>query len=345
MRFLQYLPWLADAGLQGTAQALISDECLQGRYQQGRYGLWRLLRAYLARFCVLLRRGRFDVLWIEIEALPWLPLWLERCLLRGVPYVLGYDDAAFHKYDRHPRAWVRRAYGQRLDGLMAGAALVMAGNNYLSQRARDAGAPWVELLPTVVDLRRYPPLTKMGTGTTDDVGHSRLRVVWIGSPTTVHYLLPLGEPLRKLARTAPFTLRVIGGGAIDLPGVDVEFVHWTEETEVASIQECDIGVMPLPDSPWERGKCGYKLIQYMASSLPVVASPVGVNREIVRVGENGFLADSVSEWVDAMARLMSDSGLRLRMGMAGRKRVEAEYCVGKVAPRVVTLLRIVGRGH
>lgn len=326
--------------MQVRQQALVSDMQLQACYQNGGYGFWPLLQAYIARVCMLMKRHKFDVVWVQKEALPWVPLWLERWLLRGVPYVLDYDDAVFHNYDMHSRAWIRRLYGLKQDGLMAGAALVVSGNEYLAQRAHDAGAPWVEVLPTVIDLHRYPRLTAKAIGASiNAVSRSRPRIVWIGSPNTVHYLQLLREPFRQLAQTMPFTLRVIGGGAADFPGVDVEFVHWTEETEVISIQECDIGVMPLLDSPWERGKCGYKLIQYMASGLPIVASPVGVNVEIVRVGENGFLADTASEWVDALSMLIGDAALRQKMGMAGRKLVEEEYCVQQMAPRLVTLLR------
>lgn len=124
-----------------------------------------------------------------------------------------------------------------------------------------------------------------------------------------------------------------------MPGVEVERLPWSETTEQPLISSCDIGVMPLVDSFWERGKCGYKLIQYMACELPVVASPVGVNNEIVRTGENGFLATSEKTWVDALAKLLSDAALRDQMGAAGRKRVEEAYCIQKAAPRLVQLLR------
>jgi glycosyltransferase involved in cell wall biosynthesis len=124
-----------------------------------------------------------------------------------------------------------------------------------------------------------------------------------------------------------------------LPGVDVECVDWTEDSEVTSIAECDVGIMPLNDTPWERGKCGYKLIQYMACGLPVVASPVGVNREIVRDDENGYLAKEPSDWVSRLGRLLANPQLRLTMGRSGRHRVESEYCVQHMAPRYVALLR------
>lgn len=346
MRTLQYMPWFQQAGLQVTVQPLLSDELLQARYERGGYGL-SLLQAYAHRLSALMTRQKFDVVWIEKEALPWWPLWMELSLLGGVPYVLDYDDAIFHNYDQHIYTWVRRMFGRRLDGLMTQAALVVGGNNYLANRARDAAAPRVKVVPTVIDLVRYPyPFHASATAPkaflkTDDLP----RIVWIGSPLTVHYLQLLREPLLALARRQPFILRVIGGGAVDLPGVPVEVVQWAENTEVKNISDCDVGVMPLLDSSWERGKCGYKLIQYMACGLPVVASNVGVNAEIVQHGENGFLVNTPDEWVTALSNLLGDKSLSTQMGLAGRQQVEHSYCIQKTGPRMAALLRSVAERH
>jgi len=339
MRSLQFLPWFEQASMKCTVAPLVDDTQLQVLYQKGSYHLLDMFQAYCRRIHAMVQRHRFDLVWIEKEALPWFPAWVEGFLLRGVPYVLDYDDAIFHNYDQHFSVSVRRFLGRRIDRLMAGACLVIAGNAYLAKRARDAGAPWVEIVPTVIDLDRYAvePVSVPSS--------EQLRIVWIGSPSTVQYLSLLREALAVISEKFSFRLRVIGWGAIDLPGVDVEFVPWTEATEVSLIKACDIGVMPLPDSPWERGKCGYKLIQYMACGLPVVASPVGVNGEIVRVGENGFLANTAREWVDALGRLLTDAALRQQMGRMGRKRVEEVYCVQQVAPRLAALLRSAGEGR
>ena len=340
LRSLQYLPWLFDAGLQVTEQHLLSDKFLAQRYQQGAYGALSLLRAYLNRLHSLMVSRRFDVVWIEKEALPWWPLWLELLLLRRVPYVLDYDDAIFHNYDLHPRSWVRGLLGKRIDGLMARAALVIGGNSYLAQRARDAGATWVEVVPTVIDLERYPsPIHTTQKNVEKMPNQFGLpRIVWIGSPPTVHYLQSLRDPLQHLAAKQQFILRVIGGGVVDMPGVQVEVMPWAEASEVKDISDCQVGVMPLLDSAWERGKCGYKLIQYMACGLPVVASNVGVNSEIVRHGENGFLATSTDEWVNSLYQLLQSPSLSQRMGAAGRNRVEDAFCLQKAAPRIAKLL-------
>jgi glycosyltransferase involved in cell wall biosynthesis len=343
MRFLQYLPWLQQASVQVAVEPLLSDEVLGTRYQSGSYGLWPLLRAYATRCQALLQRHHFDIVWIEKEALQWCPLWFELVMLRGTPYVLDFDDAVFHNYDQHTNSWVRRVYGRRLGGLMAGAALVVCGNQYLAQRARDAGARWVQVLPTAIDLERYP--LKQETPALMWVAAKPPRIVWIGSPSTVRYLQLISAPLQTLAKQQPFVLRVIGGGAVDIPGVQVEVVPWTEDTEVENISGCDVGVMPLLDSPWEQGKCGYKLIQYMACGLPVVASNVGVNPEIVESGVNGFLANSHDEWVKALGQLLDDRSLSRQMGLAGGQKVESSYCIQKTGPELAELLRSVARGQ
>ena len=332
LRSLQFVPGLESAGVECVTAPLTDDEALGGRYAQGRYGFGALCSSYWRRVRLLFRKHDFDLIRIEKEAFPWCPVWFERLALGGVPYVLDYDDATFHRYDQHRSAWVRRIYGRRLDRLMAGAKLVVAGNQYLAMRAQNAGARWVEIIPTVVDIERYD--AKKVADRNEDV----LKIVWIGSPSTAQYLELLAEPLRNLASQRRFTLRVIGATGVELAGVDTEFVPWSEGVEVAAIRECDIGVMPLFDLPFERGKCGYKLIQYMACGLPVVASPIGVNTEIVKIGEVGFLASSSNDWEKLLGRLLDDADLRARLGRAGRALVEREYSLQSVLPRLLGFL-------
>jgi glycosyltransferase involved in cell wall biosynthesis len=334
LRAMQFIPWLESSGMDCELQAFFSDEMLAARYQAGQYGRAALIQCYWTRIRRLVRDRAFDLLWIEKEVLPWFPAWLERALLPDVPYALDYDDALFHHYDMNRSRLVRSLLGHRIDRLMKGARLVTAGNEYLAQRARDAGAPWVEVLPTVIDLDRY---TKEADVKKDNVP----RIVWIGSPSTVRYLNLLKAPLSSLASHIAFKVRVIGAN-VSIPGIDVEIVPWNESTEVEALAQCDIGVMPLVDSPWERGKCGYKLIQYMACGLPVVASAVGANMQIIRDGENGFLVGAEPAWEARLRQLLADAALRNSMGRAGRRRVEETYCVQQVAPRMAHLLKQAG---
>lgn len=332
MRSIQYESYLVEAGFKVEFCALLTDELLSERYARGRYSYFGLLGAYLKRVKLLLNSRKFDVIWIEKEALPWWPARIELEFLRGTPYVLDYDDAIFHNYDMHPSWLLRKIFGKRLDRLMNKAALVVGGNRYLANRATHVGAPWVEVLPTVIDIDRY--------SISASTAHSDvLSIVWIGSPSTAHYLALLCEPLQRLAVELPFVLRVIGACGVELTGVQVENVPWTEDTEVEALSSCDVGIMPLEDSPWEQGKCGYKLIQYMACRLPVVASAVGANVDIVQDGTSGFLARTADDWVAALRQLLSSSALRHAMGQAGRDRVEEYYCLQKTGPRLVELLR------
>ena len=289
--------------------------------------LTSIVKAYGGRSKVLLSSRGTEVIWVEKELWPWVPAWIECAVFGRRKVVLDFDDAIFHNYDLHSSTLVRCLFGRKIDALMRRADLVTAGNEYLAERARAAGAKRVELLPTVIDLDRYPrPLRKLAA-------NGRTVIVWIGSPATVHYLQRLAGPLARVASENDIELHVIGA-RLELPGVRCVHVPWTEASEVAAISAGDIGIMPLLDSPWERGKCGYKLIQYMACGLPVVASPVGVNCRIVDLGCNGFLAWDDAAWVDALARLVKNAELRKSMGEAGRRKVEKEYCLQVTGPQL-----------
>jgi glycosyltransferase involved in cell wall biosynthesis len=331
LRSLQYIPWFEGEGIECVASYLFDDVMLSIKYEYGRYHIVDVVFAYWRRIIALIKVRQFDFVFIEKEALPWFPAWFETWLLNHVRYALDFDDAIFHNYDLHRYAWVRNLYGRRIDSIMAGAHLVTAGNRYLADRAIAAGTRWVDIIPTVVDLARY--VVKR----TELIPNKPI-ILWIGSPSTVQYLSALAEPLKKLADRHSFTLRVIGGGLISIPGVSVESLDWSLDTEADSIAECDIGIMPLQDTPWEQGKCAYKLIQYMACGLPAVASPIGANLDVLIDGNTGFFASTSSDWVEKLDLLLCDAELRQRLGRTGRERVEARYCLQKAAPILMSLL-------
>jgi glycosyltransferase involved in cell wall biosynthesis len=338
LRLYQYLEWFENAGISYKVSPLIADGLLRKYYETGKYSKIELCCAYLLRIYNLLISSKYSLILIEKEALPWLPAWFEKMLLGRVPYVLDFDDAIFHNYDLHRSVLIRRLFSKRIDKLIANSRLVLAGNVYLATRAASAGAEQIEIIPTVIDLARYKikPIT---LGQQDNI---TLRVVWIGSPSTLSYLKILEKPLAQLAGTIPFNLRIIGGGSITMQGVNIEILPWSESTESKAITECDVGVMPLLNTPWEQGKCAYKLIQFMACGLPTVASPVGANSSVIVDGLTGFLADTDDAWVDKLKLLLSDAALRKKMGNAGRERVEAYYCLQQTAPILSGLLLKLG---
>jgi glycosyltransferase involved in cell wall biosynthesis len=331
VRSYQYLPYLRELGIIVESQPLFDDRYIRRLYGGRRRLAAPILAGYAKRLWHLLTASRFDLLWIEYELFPWLPAWFERLLSRvGVPYVVDYDDAIFHRYDSHRNPLVRRLLSRKIDQVMRGARLVIAGNDYIAAHAQRAGARRVERVPTVVDLTRYQV-----PAPSPDRPYT---VGWIGQPLTAPYLQLVREALVETGREDGMRVTLVGSGPVTLDHVAVDIRPWSESSEVAELQQFDVGIMPLPDAAWERGKCGYKLVQYMACGRPVVASPVGASRDIVEHGTNGFLARTVPEWVQSL-RALRDPALRARMGTAGRAKVEQAYCVQVLVPRLASLLR------
>lgn len=332
---MQYVPALAELGISCTVEPLLSDEYLTALYAGRPLPARDVASAYARRTALLARRTDADVVWLEKEALPWVPWPVERMLTRlRAPVVVDIDDAVFHRYDRHDSALVRRLLGAKIDHLFAAAAAVTAGNDYLAARARSAGAARVELVPTVVDAARYVVRPCL------DV--APFTIGWVGSPATEAYLSPLAGVLREMVERGARVL-LVGASPAALPGLPVERRAWSADREASDIAEFDVGIMPLADSPWERGKCAYKLVQYMAAGRAVVASPVGANRVVVTPGEDGLLADGAEEWTAALASLLEDRAAAARLGAGGRRKVEREYAVQVQAPRVAAVLRAAAR--
>ena len=261
-----------------------------------------------------------------------MPAWFETLFhTTKIPYVVDYDDAVFHRYDMHPSAAVRTLFGHKIDLVMRRANMVIAGNQYLAERSIQAGAPKVELLPSVVDVRQY--------AVKEIISSSVFRVGWVGSPVTAAYLKLIREAISTLSRESEVRLVLIGAGDFQpFPEVPTEILPWSEDIELKISQIFDVGLMPLVDGPFERGKCGYKLVQYMAGALPVVASPVGVNQQIVEPDVNGYLANSPTDWLTALRALRDNVQKRKMMGQAGRRKAEQMYNLQVTAPRLLNLL-------
>ena len=332
MRFYQYYSSSEFSGVKIISQPFITDSMLKHKYLFGYYKISSLIYSYIKRIFILLFQSKnFQAFWIEKEALPWIPSFIERMLLSNKIYILDFDYAVFHYSDMVSNSFVLFFYGNRIDILMRDADLVVAGNNYLANRAILADANRVEIIPTVIDIARY------------HIGREKFIsaipiIVWIGSPSTLQYLDELAEPLRLLAMKQDFILRTIGSGIFDMPGVSIECHDWSIDNEADLIAMCDIGIMPLKHGAWEQGKCAYKLIQYMACGLPTVASPIGANLEVVVDGSTGFFASKASDWLEKLELLLTDEMLRSRLGLAGRARVEENYCLQQTAPKLMSLL-------
>jgi len=334
-RVLQYVPHLAAEGIDVNYRPLLPNahvERLATGQGSARIGA---AAAYLRRLKDMVAAGRYDLIWVYAELFPYLPGPFERlALLSGKPVVYDLDDAFFHTYDLHPRAGVRRLLGSKLEPLLRGAAACCCGNGYL----RDYAARFCDrtmILPTVVDTSLYVPVERSGSGA------SPLVIGWIGSPSTWRFVRPLLPVLRGFAVSGKVRIKIVGAGAAAeadrFDGMDL--VDWKEEREIAEVQSMDIGIMPVPDEPWARGKSGYKLVQYMACGLPVIASPVGVNSDIVTPGRSGYLAAGPDQWQEALQSLVDDGEKRVAFGGEGRARAEEHYSLQRHAPRLIDLFR------
>jgi len=273
-------------------------------------------------------RGAYDLVLVEQQLFPYLPWALERALWPArAPVLLEFDDAL----------WLTPGHAAKLAAECARADLVLVGNDFLAAWA-GRHARRVAVVPTTVDMARYPPASP------PDAAGRPLRVGWIGLRYNFPHLARLAAPLRRLAAEGvPVELRVISSG---LPegeawrGITLVERPWSEASEVAEMQACDLGVMPLPDDDWARGKCGLKLLQFMAAGRPVVASPVGVNVRLVSPGRTGFLAADDEAWVASLRRLADDPPLRLRLGEAARACVAADYSLSGWADRLAETYRL-----
>ena len=320
-RLGQYVPGLASLGIDLQIFHLLGNDYLQRRFSNGALPVAAMLRGGVARLADLWRQRDFDLAMVQCELFPLIPGWLERALMRQ-PYIYDFDDAFYLKYRSGRLGMARAVLGNKFDTFMAGSAAVTAGNQVLAKYASLHNAS-THYLPTVVDTGRYLPEPARQNAV--------FTVGWIGSPLTATYLPELVQPLATLGAEAPLRVVVIGGKAPAIPNVEVVELPWQENTEVELINTFDVGIMPLPDDDWARGKCAFKLIQYMACGVPVVASQVGANVDVVDA-DCGLLASTPESWVQALRELRDDSGLRRRMGEAGRERVVEHYSLHATLP-------------
>lgn len=242
-------------------------------------------------------------------------------------YVFDFDDALMVRDSAHASrsSWQRVG---RLRRMVRSARTIAAGNEALATWAR-AHHERVVCLPTAIDLACHPP---SGPAAEPVLG-------WIGTRPNLPYLRTVLPWLAPLAHRRPgLRLKVVSDGEIASQDLPLECRRWTLDDEAAELASFQIGLMPLPDDPWTRGKCGGKLLQYLATALPAVCSPVGANREIVRHGVDGLHATTASEWAAAVAALLDDEPLRRRLGDAGRRTVAERYSLGAVFPELLALL-------
>ena len=273
-----------------------SDDYLRKLYSQGKVGRLTQVREFLH----MLRRGFIlpENLIIEYELVPGLPYKYEKMLLGKRKYILNFDDNVWMKYANSP------ALCDKYDMLCRNAAGVIVANEYLYNKAAALNKN-VYLIPTVVDLAEYNAACAEK--------YECFTAAWIGTPVTYKYLEEFQSVLQKVFSTPDRRLLVIAdkslGSQRPLKGVNAEYVSWSAERECEYLKRCHVGIMPLTDDEFSRGKSAYKLLQCQAAGLPLAASPVGENKNVVIPGKNGFLANSAEDWLNALDSLQHDKEL------------------------------------
>jgi glycosyltransferase involved in cell wall biosynthesis len=328
LRSYQYFPYLEEQGITITVSPFFGNCYLDNLYAR-KSTLRETIKAYLHRFWVLRKVVVFDRILVEKEVFPYFPALAEKLFsLFGIKYIVDYDDAIFHNYDMSSNPLIRFCLKNKIDRVIKYSGTTVVGNSYLADRAKKAGAKNIAIIPTVVDLNRYSlkHYDKM----------KQVVIGWIGTQSTFKYLLTIKNVLLKLVEQYNIKVCIIGANqSLGLGGNEIH-INWSEKTEVQSIMNCDIGIMPLLNTPWELGKCGYKLIQYMACGLPVVASAVGANKDIVK--ENtGILVSDNEEWYNALKYYITNFDIRRKNGMEGRKLVGKKYCVEKQLNKYINI--------
>ena len=285
-RIEQWESILRQSGVEITYAPFESKELNAVLYQPGHTlaKVGAVIRGMKRRQVELRSIEGFDLIYLFREAALLGPPWFERTLARsGVPVVFDFDDAIFVPYKSPSNGYLSYLkFPAKTAEICRLSTHIMAGNEYLADYARQHNKA-VSLVPTTIDTDKYKFVEKPADPETITIG-------WSGSYSTIQHLDTIRDILQELATTEKFSLRVIGTPEYDLPGVDVEAMPWRAESEVEDLSKIDIGLMPLPDDKWTKGKCGFKALQYMGLGIPAICSPVGVNTTIVQDAKNGFLA-------------------------------------------------------
>ncbi len=312
-RVLQYLPYLESEGIEATVSLYP-----------------RTLKENIQFFSTL---PQFDILFLQRKRFNQPRLALLRKRAKRIVY--DFDDSVMYRNSKakDPISQTRR---RRFIQMIKASDFVIAGNEFLKSQVLPIHSN-VEVLPTPIDQKRYHLRRPFEP-------KERVTLGWIGDHGSIHYLMKMKPVFENLGKKYPFVdLKIVCDTFFDCEQMKVIKKYWSSEEEVSDLQSFDIGLMPLVDDPWSWGKCGLKIIQYQGVGLPVVCTPVGINRDLVEDGINGFYALAPEEWEEKLSILIEDPALREKMGMEGRRRVLDGYTLQTCAPRLLSILERVAK--
>lgn len=322
-RFEQYLDYLSEHRYDFDFSYLLNEKDDKLYYQPGKY-LQKaviVLKSIFKRFKNILHSGKYDLIFIQREAFMLGTAFFEKAISKKSPMIFDFDDAIWvHNVSKGNKHLSFLKNTTKTNKITQAASMVFAGNQFLADYASKFNKN-VVIVPATVDTEVY----KKKQTTNDD----RICIGWSGSITTIEHFATAIPPLKKIKELygSKVYFKIIGDGNYYCQELETQGDPWNLATEVRDIAEIDIGIMPLPDTEWAKGKCGLKGLQYMSMGIPTLMTPVGVNTKIIKNGINGFLPYTEQEWVDYLSMLIKDKNLRLNIGEAARTTVEEEYSV------------------
>lgn len=312
-RSYNYKKFFEKEGIVCEYSSLFYDGYVKSLYRKEKISKIKILVCYLTRIIYVLRnKAKYDHIIIEKELLPYVPYILEKLLLFKSNYSLDFDD---NPKDKYRKKIFSILFKNKIENLCKKAKFVIVGNHWYFEEFKNNKNFYY--LPTVIDLDKY-------TIKNYSKNDKKIKIIWIGSPSNLKNLFLVENVLKNLAKKYLIKLVIIGG-KVNIEGVDCEEVKWQEETEIEELKKGDIGIMPLNNGYWEKGKCGFKLIQYMGVGLPVVASNISANKEIIENGKNGFLVIDEIGWEKSLEQLIVSKEKRIEFGKQGREKVERLY--------------------
>jgi glycosyltransferase involved in cell wall biosynthesis len=325
-RLEQWRPWLLRRGIALDFVPFADERLMALLYAEGRVPakMAGLLAAFARRARDIVAARGYDAYIVHRTAALFGPALLEYVVKRRGPLIYDFDDAIFLLHTTKANrlfGWLK--FPGKSARICRLSDHVVVGNDYLAEYARKHN-PHVTVVPTSIDLDLYRPLPRRAPGQPVVIG-------WTGSSTSQTYLELFAPMLRELAARRPIEVCVISDRRPQLPGVPHRWEEWRAETEARALAQFDVGIMPMPDDIWSKGKCAAKALQCMAMGVPTVATAIGANCEVIADGVNGFLATTDDEWISALVRLVDDPGLRARLGDEGRRTVEQRYSAERSA--------------
>lgn len=335
-RFEQYLDFFESEGFTVHFYPFINEKTWKTIYSEGKVikKILGMLGSFLRRWGLLFQLHKADYVFVHREAAQMGPPifeWMIAKVLRK-KYIYDFDDAIWlPNYSESNAKFHRLKAYWKVKFCMKWADKITVGNNYLAEFARQYNSN-VYVIPTTIDTENYHNQTV-------HYEKEKLVIGWTGSHTTMHYLEELVPVLQQLEKKFDFTFTVISNEAPVCSLKSLQFVKWTKEAEIEELLQFSIGVMPLKEDQWSKGKCGFKALQYMSLGIPSVVSPVGVNTEIITNGENGFTPSSSTEWTEALEKLLTDRSLRHKLGKQGQATIEEHYSVNSQKQHYLNLFQ------